>query len=103
MLFEIGCRPKLRQGEQGAALVARRWFSTPAAEIPSHRALGYRPLVQGLPPTLSDTLQLQASRAPMTRRGMLPSTADSSLMLLISAALLSASNLLGFDILQRFS
>jgi hypothetical protein len=82
---------------QGGGLVHQQ------LRFPVTGALDYRPLVLGLPPTLSDTLQLQASGALMTRRGMLPSTAGSSLMLLISAALLSAFNLLGFDVLRRFS
>ena len=64
--------------------------------------LDHKPLAQGLPPTVGGTLQLQTSGAPTTSRGMLPSTGGPSLMLLISAALLSVCSLLGFGVLRRF-
>lgn len=65
--------------------------------------LDHRPLAQGLPPTVSGTLQLQTFETPATSSGMLPSTGGPSVMLLLSAALLSVSSLLGFGVLRRFS
>ena len=65
--------------------------------------LDHRPLAQGLPPTVSGTLQLQTSGAPTTSSGALPRTGGPSLMLPGSAALLFVSGLLGFGILRRFS
>ncbi len=65
--------------------------------------LDHRPLVQGLPPTVSGTLQLQSSGAPTTTSsGALPSTGGPSLMVGVSAALLLVSGLIGFGILRRF-
>lgn len=65
--------------------------------------LDHRPLAQGLPPTVSGTLQLQTSGTPTTSSGALPSTGGPSLMLPVSAALLLVSGLLGLGILRRFS
>jgi hypothetical protein len=66
--------------------------------------LDHRPLVQGLPPTVSGALQLQSSGAPTTTSssGVLPSTGGPSLMVGVSAALLLISGLLGLGILRRF-
>lgn len=72
--------------------------------------LDHRPLIQGLPPTVSGNLQLQASGSPTTNRalpipttsGTLPNTGGISLMLPVTAALLVVSGLLGIGILRRF-
>ena len=65
--------------------------------------LDHRPLGQGLPPTVSGTLQLQTSGAPTTTSsGALPSTGGPSLMIGVSAALLLVSGLIGFSLLRRF-
>jgi hypothetical protein len=60
--------------------------------------LDHRPLVQGLPPAVNGTLQLQVSGSP-TKSGALPNTGGPSLMFLVAAAasLLSAG-LLGVGI-----
>lgn len=67
--------------------------------------LDHRPLVQGLPPTVSGTLQLQASGSPTpngplpkpTASGALPNTGGPSLMFLVAAAAASllSAGLLG--------
>ena len=63
--------------------------------------LDHRPLVQGLPPTVSGTLQLQASGSP-TKSRALPNTGGPSLMLpMAAAALFLTSGLLAAGMLQR--
>lgn len=66
--------------------------------------LDHRPLIQGLPPTVSGTLQLQTSGSSMTS-GALPNTGGPSLMLPILAAvvlLLLAGGLWGLGIVYHF-
>jgi hypothetical protein len=69
--------------------------------------LDHRPLVQGLPPTVSGTLQLQTSGSSMTS-GALPNTGGPSLVLPVVAAalllllLLLASGLSGLGIVHHF-
>lgn len=53
--------------------------------------LDHRPLVQGLPPTVSGTLQLQASGLPTTNGAALPNTGGPSPMLPVAAAALLSS------------
>ncbi len=68
--------------------------------------LDHRPLAQGLPPTISGTLQLQTSAAP-TPSGSLPSTGGPALVLPVTALLLLllllGLGLAGLGILRRFS
>ena len=62
--------------------------------------LDHRPLAQGLPPTISGTLQLHIPAAPATG-GTLPSTGGPPLLLPITALLL-VPGILGLGILRRF-
>jgi hypothetical protein len=61
--------------------------------------LDHRPLDQGLPPTVSGTLQLQISATPTTS-GTLPDSGGPSLVLPAATVLLLASSLLGPGIVR---
>lgn len=64
--------------------------------------LDHRPLAQGLPPTISGTLQLQTSAAQTPSRS-LPGTGGPALVLPVTALLLLGLSLAGLGILRRFS